>query len=162
MSTSLPIQIRGYTIIELVVVMLVLSVLASVSFPIVEMKVQRDKEEELKRALWEIRDALDAYKRAADAGLVFKAAGASGYPPDLQSLVTGVDAIAANAQGKKLHFLRRIPRDPFGDPTRAPEEMWGLRSYESSADRPQPGGDVYDVYSLSSRTGLNGIPLRQW
>lgn len=152
---------RGYTIIELMVVMLVLSVLAMAVVPLSELTVQRDKERELKRALWEIRDAIDAYKRAHDAAGA-GVEGASGYPPTLSALVSGrVDGEAA-AGGAPRYFLRRVPRDPFADPTLPAEQTWGLRSYQSSPEQPAPGPDVYDVYSKSPLIGLNGVPLREW
>jgi general secretion pathway protein G len=151
---------RGFTLIELLVVMLVLGVLASAAFPMAELMVQRQQEQELKRALWEIRDALDAYKRAADARQVVKAPQSSSYPPNLEALVQGVPDAAGNRSAP--YFLRRIPRDPFADPSLPAAQTWGLRSYLSPPQNPQPGADVYDVYSKSERVGLNGVPLRQW
>ncbi len=149
--------VAGYTLIELLVVMAVLGVLAMASFPLADMAIQRDKERELRRALWEIRDAIDAYKRAVDSGRIVDVPEGTGYPPTLQALVDGMPE--ARGTGKVAHFLRRIPRDPFAEPG-APG--WGVRSFQSPADRPAPGRDVYDVFSLSARTGLNGVPLRQW
>jgi general secretion pathway protein G len=108
------------------------------------------------QALREIRGALDAYKRAADEGSIERAADASGYPPTLATLVDGV-ADKKKTDGSKLYFLRRLPPDPV---TGVAE--WGLRSYASSATEPQPGKDVYDVYSKSPDTGLNGVPYREW
>jgi general secretion pathway protein G len=150
----------GYTLIELLVVMAVLAILATASFPLAELQVQRERERELKRALWEIRDGIDAYKRASDAGQLLRAADASGYPPTLRALVDGVPK--ANEPGQRLHFLRRVPRDPFADPGLEPEQTWGLRSYQSPAQRPAPGEDVYDVYSKANGTALNGIALGEW
>lgn len=150
---------RGFSLIELLVVMAVMGVLSLVVFPMAEMTVQRDREKELKRALWEIRDAIDAYKRAVDAGLVAHQPDKdTGYPPTLATLIEGVP----NTKGGRLVFLRRIPRDPFADPKLPAEAGWGLRSYYSSAEKPEAGPDVYDVYSLSARFGLNGIPLKDW
>lgn len=151
---------RAFTLVELLVVMAVLGILAMAAFPLAEVAVQRDREHELKRALWEIRDAIDAYKKAMDAS-----AGASGvagptYPPTLAALVKGVPS--ANASGVTLYFLRRVPRDPFADPAVPAEKTWGLRSFESSADAPRAGADVYDVYSMSDKIGLNGVPLKEW
>jgi general secretion pathway protein G len=151
-------RLRGYTLIELLVVMAVLGLLAAAVMPLAEVTVQRERERELKRALWEMRDAIDAYKRAADAGAV--PTGYSVYPPSLDSLVQGVPD--ASAEGGKRFFLRRIPRDPFAPADLEPARTWGLRSYASEPDRPQSGADVYDVHSRSERIGLNGLPLRQW
>jgi general secretion pathway protein G len=152
---------RGFTLIELLVVMAVLGVLASIVMPLAELSVTRKKEEQLQRALWEIRDAIDAYKRAADDGLIVSPT-LSGYPPTLAALVEGTDAVTARGT-RATYFLRRLPRDPFHpDPTIPPQATWGLRSYASPADRPQPGEDVYDVYSKSDRVGLDGRPYRNW
>jgi general secretion pathway protein G len=151
---------HGYTLIELLIVLAILGLLAAMAMPMAEMTVERSKEQELKRALWEIRDAIDAYKHAVDAGQIAVAAGTSGYPPSLQALVDGVPD-AKNA-GHRLVFLRRIPRDPFSDPALPAGDTWQLRSYASDADHPQPGSDVYDVSSASKAVGLNGVPLSQW
>jgi general secretion pathway protein G len=151
---------RGYTIVELLIVMMILGVLAAMTLPLAEVTVRRDKERELKRALWEIRDAIDAYRRAGDAGLVAHEPGRPAYPATLRVLVEG--AVGSSSTGAPLHFLRRLPRDPFADPALPAEATWGLRSFESSAADPRPGANVYDVYSLANGTGLNGIPLRQW
>lgn len=153
-------HLRGFTIIELLVVMLVLGVLSAAAYPMAELMVQREREQELKRALWEIRDAIDAYKRAVDAGQAPKSAQGSGYPPSLDALVQGVPDAAGTRSAP--YFLRRVPRDPFADSNLPAAQTWGLRSYLSPPDNPQPGADVYDVYSKSERVGLNGVPLRQW
>ncbi|HET7198651.1 MAG TPA: type II secretion system protein [Burkholderiales bacterium] len=146
---------RGFTLIELLITVTLLALLASVAMPLAELTVQRNKETELRRSLREIREAIDAWKRAADDGRIDKPADASGYPPSLAALVDGV-ADKRAADSAKLYFLRRVPADPVSG------EDWGLRSYASPADSPQPGKDVYDVYSKSEESGLNGVPYRQW
>ena len=148
---------RGYSLIELMVVMAVLSVLAVAVLPLAELTRQRDRERELRAALWEIRDAIDAHKRAADTGVIAKVG--DGYPESLEVLTRGVPRVAG---GARMYFLRRIPADPFAPPTRDPAKSWGLRSYASGPERPEAGADVYDVFSRSERVGLNGMPLRQW
>lgn len=153
---------RGYTLVELLVVLAVLGLLATMAMPLAELTVQREKERELKRALWEIRDAIDAYQRARAAGAIAAEPGRSQYPPDLLALTQAWPDARAERRGEVLRFLRRVPRDPFADPALPPEASWGLRSYLSDAERPQPGADVYDVYSRSARPGLNGVPLKDW
>lgn len=151
---------RGYTLIELLVVLAVMGVLTGMMLPLAELTLQRDREHELRRALWEIRDAIDAYKRASDAGGLGTMSGRSGYPPTLLALTQGTPD--ARAGGRVVYFLRRVPRDPFADPAIAAEATWGLRSHDSPPEAPQPGNDVFDVFSQSTRTGLNGVPLKAW
>ena len=146
---------NGFTLIELLVTVTILALLASVALPLAEVTVQRNKEQDLRHTLREIREAIDAYKRASDDGRIERKADASGYPPTLAALVEGVKD-QRKTDGTKLYFLRRVPPDPMTG------EDWGLRSYASPADDPQPGDDVYDVYSRSDETGLNGIPYREW
>ena len=123
---------------------------------------QRNKEQELRLALREIRTAIDAYKRAYDEGHMLKIVGDSGYPPTLNVLVEGVTDVL-NPDQRKIYFLRRIPPDPMSiDSNPAPEKTWGLRSYESDSDNPTEGNDVFDVYSLATGTGINRVPYRQW
>ena len=154
---------RGFTMIELVITVGIVSLLATAVVPSAQLLYQRERERELRSSLRTIRAALDAYKAASDTGHVKKKADQSGYPPDLQSLVDGVDDATAAKEGVKIYFLRRLPRDPFWpDATTPAAETWGLRSYASPPDDPQPGDDVYDVRSRSSRTGLNGVPYRDW
>jgi general secretion pathway protein G len=154
---------RGFTIIELVVTVGIVSLLATAVVPSARLLYQRERESELRSGLRTIRGALDAYKRASDTGRVKKKADKSGYPPDLQSLVDGVDDAASPKEGTKIFFLRRLPRDPFWpDATTPAADTWGLRSYASPPDDPQPGDDVYDVYSRSQRAGLNGVPYHDW
>lgn len=146
---------RGFTLIELLITVAIVALLASIAAPLAEVTVQREKEKDLRHALREIRGAIDAYQRAADQGAIERAADASGYPESLATLVDGVPD-KRKPDGPKIYFLRRVPADPMGG------EQWGLRSYASSATEPQPGKDVYDVYSKSDGTGLNGVPYRQW
>jgi general secretion pathway protein G len=114
-------------------------------------------------ALREIRTALDAYKQAVDQGRIISEIDKSGYPPQLKILVDGVTDEKSPDHNKKIYFLRRIPRDPmYPDPNKADEETWGKRSYESGPDVPKEGDDVFDVYSLATDVGLNGVPYRDW
>ncbi|MCM2320782.1 MAG: type II secretion system GspH family protein [Pseudomonas sp.] len=152
---------RGFSLIEVVITMAIIALLASIAAPLTETVVRRGKEQDLKIALYQLRDAIDAYKVAADAGHIEKNADSSGYPPSLEVLVDGVRDLRS-VEGNKLYFLRRIPRDPFADPGLEPGENWGLRSYESPADDPEEGEDVFDVYSRSEGMGLNGISYREW
>ena len=151
----------GFTLIELLITVAILALLAGGAMSFADLAVKRTQEQELRSALRQIREAIDAYKLAADAGRVAKAADESGYPPSLGALTEGV-VEAGSAQGKKLYFLRRLPRDPMADPTAPPGDTWGLRSAESDAANPQPGRDVFDVYSLSPHTSLGGRPYREW
>ncbi|MGQ0651770.1 MAG: type II secretion system protein [Betaproteobacteria bacterium] len=145
---------RGFTLIELMITVAIVALLASIALPMAELAVQRGKEQDLRRGLREIREAIDAYKRAADEGTIEKAANATGYPPTLAVLVEGV-ADKKN-QGQKVYFLRRLPEDPVA------KKAWGLRSYASSAADPSPGADVYDVFTASEDKGLNGVAYKEW
>lgn len=152
----------GFTLIELVITVAIVSILASVALPLNELVVQRSKEQDLRRALREIREALDAHKQAADDGRIRKLVGASGYPTRLEDLVEGVED-QKNPKKEKIYFLRRIPRNPFTtDPILVAAETWGKRSYASPPDEPREGEDVFDVYPLARGKGINGRPYREW
>lgn len=155
-------NLQGFTLIELLVSLAILSVLALIVVPVAQVQVQNRKEQELRLALREIRGAIDAYKRAGDEGRVERTAESTGYPANLQLLVEGVPDQRSPSPAR-LFFLRRVPRDPFHpDPEVDDAATWGLRSYASPADAPEPGEDVYDVYSLSEGVGLNGVPHKRW
>ena len=151
---------RGYSFVELLVVSAILLILASAVLPLTSVTVQRQREVELRRALREMRTAIDGYKDAVDLGVIGGddvEADDEGYPPDLETLVEGVEALG-DADGRKVKFLRRIPFDPF---TRSRE--WGLRSYQDDPDAAGWGGEnVYDVYSRSRGTALDGTRYRDW
>jgi general secretion pathway protein G len=152
----------GFSLVELLVVLAVMALLASLTVPLAELAVQRGREQELRSALREIRTAIDAYKKAYDENRIARTADATGYPKDLKVLAEGVEDVT-HPKKRKLFFLRRIPRDPMHpDPAADPAETWGKRSYESEPGEPREGKDVYDVYSRSTRVGLNGVPYNQW
>lgn len=143
--------------------MAILGILASVVMPLARVTVKRAKELELRRDLRMIRTAIDEYKRAYDELRIRQELGGNGYPKTLSILVEGVDDLKSPKPGAKIRFLRRIPRDPMNpDKTISSEESWGLRSYDSDPDDPKEGDDVYDVYSKSEETGLDGTPYKEW
>jgi general secretion pathway protein G len=159
-------RLKGFTLIELVATVAIVAILASAALPMLQMSVQRAKENELRANLRQIREAIDAYKKLADTpnGPIKKIEGKTGYPPNLEVLVDGV-VDEKDPNKNKIRFLRRIPIDPMQPPSESSESLtnnWGLRSYESEAGDPKAGDDVYDVYSLSSQVGINGVPYAQW
>ena len=144
---------RGLTLVELIVTITILAILAGAAVPIARFKIKREKERELRRDLWEMRDAIDHYKDAADKGAFQTKVDSQNYPPDLETLVKGVDV-----QTKKVRFLRRIPIDPM---TGTAE--WGLRSMQDDPTSDSYGGQsVFDVYSKSTGTGLDGTKYSTW
>ena len=147
------IQCRGVTLIELIVAITILMILTGAAIPVVRVRIKREKEIELRRDLWEMRDAIDRYKDLADHNAFQIKVGSEGYPPDLETLVKGVDS-----QGKKIRFLRRIPVDPMTGTTE-----WGLRSMQDDPQSTSWGGqNVFDVYTKSNATALDGTKYSDW
>ncbi|MBZ5722094.1 MAG: type II secretion system GspH family protein [Acidobacteriia bacterium] len=143
----------GFTLIELIVATAILVILTSLAIPLARVTIKREREHELRQDLWMMRDAIDRYKDAADRGAFQIKVGSEGYPPDLDTLVKGVDA-----NGKKIRFLRRIPTDPMTGNT-----DWGLRSMQDDPDSDSWGGqNVFDVYTKSQGTGLDGTQYKDW
>lgn len=155
-------QVAGFTMVELLAVMAILGILAAAVMPLGETLVIARKERALRAALHEIRGALDDYKRVQEKDPALVSQGGSGYPPNLQVLVSGTVDMRVQSRGQMLYFLRAIPRDPFADPALPAAKTWQLRSYASPPDNPQPGADVYDVHSLSASKALDGTPYAQW
>lgn len=144
---------RGLTLVELIVTVAILSILASMAVPFARFKIRRERERELHRDLWEMRDAIDHYKDAADKGAFQTKLDSQNYPPDLETLVKGVDV-----QSKKVRFLRRIPIDPMTG-----QAEWGLRSMQDDPTSDSYGGQsVFDVYSKSTGTALDGTKYSTW
>jgi len=153
----------GFTFVELMATLAIMAMLLTVAVPMVQLMLQRQKEHALRLALEQIRTALDAYKLAVEQGSIEVAPGESGYPKSLEQLVEGVDN-QRNPKKSKLRFLRRVPPDPMSDADASvpASRTWGLRSHASPAEAPSAGDDVFDVYSLSGKTGLNGVPYARW
>ncbi len=147
--------------IELIVTLAILGVLAAIAVPVAELAYKRTKEQELRYNLRQIREGIDAYKRAWDEGRVTKKVGETGYPPKLEMLYEGVDDLRSPTKAK-IYFLRRIPTDPMARSGVAGAESWGKRSYASPPEEPKEGDDVYDVYSLHPGVGINGVPYKEW
>ncbi|MDR2625133.1 MAG: type II secretion system GspH family protein [Zoogloeaceae bacterium] len=162
LRTGIRFRLFGFTFIELMVTLAIMAVLVTVAVPLLQINVQRQKERELRMALTEIREALDAYKRASEQGRIPMRIGESGYPQTLEQLVEGVEDQRSPTR-QKMYFLRRIPADPMVSPEeRNSAGAWGLRSYDSPPDAPAEGEDIFDVYSRSDKVGLNGVPYREW
>ena len=143
----------GFTLVELIVATAILVILTGLAIPMARVAIKRHREKDLRFALWEMRDAIDRYKDAADRGGFQIKVDTQGYPPDLQTLVDGVDI-----QGKKVRFLRRIPVDPMTGNT-----DWGLRSMQDDPDSDSWGGqNVFDVYTKAEGTGLDGTKYKDW
>lgn len=147
---------RGLTLIELVIAVAIVGILAGLALPMARVQIRRQKEVELRRALREMRTAIDRYKDAADRGLLQVKLGTEGYPPALETLVKGVQL--GGAPDRRVRFLRKIPVDPM---TGYPE--WGMRSVQDSPDAGSWGGqNVFDVYSRSTATALDGTRYSDW
>ena len=144
---------RGFTLVELIVATAIMAILAGMAVPMWRVSIKREREHELRYDLWQMRDAIDRYKDAADRGAFQIKVGSEGYPPDLDTLVKGVDV-----NGKKLKFLRRIPIDPMTG-----NDEWGMRSMQDDPDSDSwDGENVFDVYSKSEGTGLDGTKYKDW
>lgn len=153
---------RGFSLIELMVVVAVMAVLASAAIPLHELTLKREKEQELRVALRQIRGALDAYKEAVADGRIARKAEESDYPRKLEDLVKGVPDLK-NPEKRQIYFLRRLPRDPMNEDSSLPAAAtWGRRASQSPPDDPQEGDDIFDVYSRSPQIGLNGVAYDQW
>ena len=146
-------QARGFTLIELIVAVGILLILTSLAIPMVRVTIKREKERQLRHALWEMRDAIDRYKNDSERGAFQIKVGSEGYPPDLDTLVKGVDE-----GGKKVKYLRRIPVDPMTNSTE-----WGMRSMQDDpASDSWDGNNVFDVFTKSQDTALDGTNYKDW
>lgn len=159
---------RGFTLIELLITLALVGLLTMLALPLYEMSATRMKESELRQALRTIRAGIDAYKAETDAGRIVREAGESGYPPSLEKLTEALELRgqrdpSGTIASQRVVILRQLPRDPFHkDPDVAPEMTWNTRAYASRPDDPQPGSDVFDVTSKSSRVSLDGTPYSSW
>lgn len=154
-------RIRGFTLVEILVTLTLISIIASMAFPLIQLDQKRRQERELKDALGQIRTALDNYKQAVDEGRIYMPADSSGYPKTLTDLVEGVPDLK-DIKGRKIYFLRRIPSDPFASDQNIEANTWALRSYASPADAPETGDDVYDIRSKSKKLALDGTRYDTW
>ena len=144
---------HGLTLIELIVATSILLILSGMAVPMARVTIKRERERQLRQALWAMRDGIDRYKDAADRGAFQIKVGSEGYPPDLDTLVKGVDV-----GGKKMKFLRRIPIDPMTGDT-----DWGLRAMQDDPDSHSWNREnVFDVYTKSARIGLDGTKYKDW
>jgi general secretion pathway protein G len=153
-------RVAGFSIIELIASVAILGLLASVAMPVIQTSITREKEYQLRIALRDIRSAIDAYKQATTNNLISSTQTPSGYPPNLTALAAGVPTIAVPpTPSQQMYFLRSVPRDPFfPDQTTPAIDTWAVRGYDDS----NPPSDVFDVSSMSTQPGLNGIPYSQW
>ncbi|MGA7908154.1 MAG: type II secretion system protein [Candidatus Sulfotelmatobacter sp.] len=144
---------RGFTLMELIIATVLLMILTTMALPLARLTIKREKEHELRQDLWEMRDAIDRYKMDADRGAFQTKVDSQNYPPDLETLVKGVEI-----QTKKVRYLRKIPTDPMTNST-----DWGLRSMQDDPDSDSWGGQsVFDVYTKSQDTALDGTKYKDW
>ena len=156
---------RGFTLIEMVVVLTIVAILALAAQPLLELALRRTQETVLRHALRELRAAIDEHKKAVLARQIAPGPDGTGYPATLDSLVAGVPLIDEQGQPRlqgRLYLLRRLPRDPFADAALPAAETWALRASTSPADAPQRGADVFDVSSRSEAVALDGTRYRDW